>query len=817
MPSLTDVYVTVKADTENFDRDLKKKLRGVDRDGKRLGGSIGKSIGGGMRMGIAGPLKAMAGMMAGVFAGVQLGKMFVGFVQEAREAEKISRLTAAAIKSTGGAANISADQVSALAEAISNKTAVDDEAIQSGANLLLTFTKVRNEVGAGNDIFNQATAAALDMSVALGTDMKSASLQLGKALNDPIRGVTALTRSGVSFTEQQKEQIKTLVESGRTLDAQKIILSEMTKQFGGAAAAAADPLDRLRVIAGNLGERIGSKLLPYVEKAATWLGERLPRAFDTVVGWFKQFQRGSDDGGKAAGHFTTHAERLGAAVRTVSNFFRDEVTPRVKEFEAFIREQVIPRLQKLSRDVLPSLQKFLDDVRWATQRVTDAFKGADASTGDWSTELDWLVRLLGGAVKVALTTLGNNLRLIGTIVGTVITATRTLRQIWTDVMVWMARQILDTGERVLRTADKMMGWVPGIGPKIKEAVRQFEIFRDGANRALAGVKNRTVSIDIGATQKTVKLAHRAGVQELARGGPVFGAGTATSDSIPALLSNGEHVLTAREVRAAGGHDAIMEWRKSLRGFAAGGPVVRDLASASVRGASRYLDRVAEKLASSMAKRIGQSLADKIAAFPGDQPGQRTANGVGGLGPAARRAAAAVREVFGFRGTIGGYANRNIAGTNKLSKHALGKAIDVMTYSNMSLGRNIANYFLANRDRFGVDNIIFNRRITNRGRGWQWGRYMGANPHTDHPHIDFFDGGGWLKPGVTLAANNTGKPERVRTDEQDKRVERLLAALERGGLGDRIEINAPTTSAYELVDEVQKAKNRHASLRLRVGV
>src|SRR4029077_8870950 len=127
-----------------------------------------------------------AAVVAGGAAGLAAltGTLKVG-IDEMTEASKVSAQTAAAIKSTGGAAGVSAAGVAKLAGQLMKKSGVDDEAIQSGENLLLTFTNIRNEAGRGNDVFNQTTKAALDMSVALGTDMKSASLQLGKALNDP--------------------------------------------------------------------------------------------------------------------------------------------------------------------------------------------------------------------------------------------------------------------------------------------------------------------------------------------------------------------------------------------------------------------------------------------------------------------------------------------------------------------------------------------------------------------------------------------------------------------------------------------------------
>lgn len=206
--------------------------------------------------GIKGNLLGIAGT-AGIAAfGVNM------LVEQADEAQTVAAQTDAVIRSTGGAAGVTAEHVSDLATRLSEVAAVDDELVAQGENVLLTFTGVRNEVGKGNDIFDQATAAALDLSAGMGTDLQGAIVQVGKALNDPIKGVTALTRVGVSFTAQQKEQITTLVESGRTLEAQKIILGELQREFAGDAAANATSSDRMKVAFGNIEEELGNALLP---------------------------------------------------------------------------------------------------------------------------------------------------------------------------------------------------------------------------------------------------------------------------------------------------------------------------------------------------------------------------------------------------------------------------------------------------------------------------------------------------------------------------------------------------------------------------
>lgn len=215
------------------------------------------------KLGGIGPMLA-AGAVAGVAGAAAFG---VSAYNAAIESQKISNETARVIETTGASAWTSADQVGAYAGSLSELTGVDDEAIQSGANLLLTFTKVQNKVGEGNDVFDQATLAALDMSTAMGVDMRTSAMQIGKALNDPIAGMGKLSKAGVSFTEDQKDQIRTLQESGDVLGAQKVILGELAVEFGGAAEAAGTPVEKLMVKVGNLQEAFGAGLIPMVDKA----------------------------------------------------------------------------------------------------------------------------------------------------------------------------------------------------------------------------------------------------------------------------------------------------------------------------------------------------------------------------------------------------------------------------------------------------------------------------------------------------------------------------------------------------------------------
>lgn len=223
--------------------------------------------------------------LAGVFAGVQIGQFLRGAIGEAEEAKAAMAQTRAAIQSTGGVAGITGRHLQDLAGDLSNIAAVDDEVIQSAGNVMLTFKNIRSEGG----IFDDALASALDMSAALDMGLQPATMAISKALNDPIRGITRLTRAGVDFTDQQKEQIAAMQYFGDTAGAQRIILDELASQFSGAAEANATASERMTVAWDNIKEQVGTALLPVFESAsaavsnlAEWFGE-LPESTQVAV------------------------------------------------------------------------------------------------------------------------------------------------------------------------------------------------------------------------------------------------------------------------------------------------------------------------------------------------------------------------------------------------------------------------------------------------------------------------------------------------------------------------------------------------------
>ena len=194
-------------------------------------------------------------MLLASFATGLLGFAFKKIISVANAQEVAEAKLNKTLESTGFAAELTSSQLRDMASGLQQLTTFGDEAIIPAQALLLTFTKI------GKEAFPRAIELALDLSVAMGQDLKSSVVQIGKALNDPIQGITALSRVGIQFTDVQKAQIKSLTQQNKLFEAQTIIMNELTVQFGGQAQEQAKTFSgqvtQMANAFGDLVEEIG--------------------------------------------------------------------------------------------------------------------------------------------------------------------------------------------------------------------------------------------------------------------------------------------------------------------------------------------------------------------------------------------------------------------------------------------------------------------------------------------------------------------------------------------------------------------------------
>lgn len=226
-------------DLKGFSTSVQNANRSLNRIGKNM-----QRVGSTLTVGLTAPLAA--------FGAVALKN----FDKQAKAIAQVNQ----GLKTTGGLVGFTTEQLQAQASALQSNSLFGDEVILKDATAqLLTFTNIAGEQ------FSRTQLAALDLATRLDGDLKSASIQLGKALNDPIANLSALSRSGIQFSAAQKSTIKALAETNRLADAQTIILDELEKQYGGSAKAAAEaglgPLTQLKNILGDITEDFGGIIL----------------------------------------------------------------------------------------------------------------------------------------------------------------------------------------------------------------------------------------------------------------------------------------------------------------------------------------------------------------------------------------------------------------------------------------------------------------------------------------------------------------------------------------------------------------------------
>jgi hypothetical protein len=326
------MIVTLVAQTKNFSKGLQNAGTTAQKFGRVVGGAMNMALG-------------AIGLLAGAIF------MFLpNFIKMGEEARKSELRLANVAKQMGlfgdNTENVT-KRMSKYAETLSFATGVDDELIRGNQAILLTFKELAKTAGTVGGAFDRATELTLDLAAVMQTDSVSAARQLGKVLQDPVKQLGALTRAGVTFTDQEREKIETLVRSNKMLEAQDLILDAIEKQVGGTAEATASATDKMLARFEDVTEELSRALEPAVDRIADamveWLdsveGKRAIKDLtDNLIelgDWIT-----SPEGKDAIDDLGTTFIELGNFARDTAGFLRDvkKVLDDISNFNASLFE-----------------------------------------------------------------------------------------------------------------------------------------------------------------------------------------------------------------------------------------------------------------------------------------------------------------------------------------------------------------------------------------------------------------------------------------------------------------------------------------------
>jgi phage-related protein len=499
--------------------------RNADSTGKGftvLRGTIATAFG----TALTGSITAATGALTGFLSGT------ISAASEAALADRRMTQIASSMGILESVLGGSTQRLSDFAQEMQDTTGVSDEVIKQGQALLLTFANVASSAGQVGGMFDRATQASVDLAAAGFGSVDSNAKQLGKALQDPIKGITALTRSGVTFTAAEKEKIKTLVESGKTLEAQEMIMKAVEMQVGGTAAATATGAQKMKAAMDDLQEAIGTAIFPVVDTMANQLipviqslqaplatvaaavGGAMTQAFNalapvlpvlaTAIGQIVQVIAGA----------------LGPAIAALAPAF----IPIIEAFQ-YIAAQVGPLLTTLLGKVAQVLSRVLGALTPLLKPLTDIFMGIlDAAWPIIEVVADTLLILVDAltplldAVMVLLKPLGQLIQVVlaailpvikplmpviaalanvlgvvlmkavGLIMaglgGLIVALSKIAPFVLKNVTKPVVSAFLNMAKNVVGAASNMLGWVPGLGDSLKTAEAAISEFAVQTERSI---------------------------------------------------------------------------------------------------------------------------------------------------------------------------------------------------------------------------------------------------------------------------------------------------------------------------------------------
>ena len=318
------------------------------KDAQGAFGGLGKTLG------------KLGGAVAAAFSVTAISNFVSSSVQGAEAAAIASRRLEQVAESMGvfGAQTAAVTKrLNEYAEANEFNLAVDADVIKATQAKLLTFKELALTADSAGGAFDRATAAAVDLAAAGFGSAESNAVQLGKALNDPIKGITALTRSGITFTAAERDKIKALTQSGQILEAQNMILGAIETQVGGTAAATASASQRINLAFQAVKDGVGEALLPAFEEVSKAI---VPVAQETAPELAKAFKG-------LAPVFTSVAELIPLLVRAVlpivplfTEVIKIIANLAIQIFPILIA--VIEALVPIVEDLLPIFADLLKDI-----------------------------------------------------------------------------------------------------------------------------------------------------------------------------------------------------------------------------------------------------------------------------------------------------------------------------------------------------------------------------------------------------------------------------------------------------------------------
>lgn len=239
---------------------------------------------------VAGRLNALGAVMGrlniatfAVTAGITaVGVVLTKTIKVTKDYETQMLALEAAVLNTGGTASMTAKELDEFARELGLATLTSAEEVRKAEAVLLSFRTI------GGDTFKEVLKLAQDLAQSGFGDLTSSTKQLAKALEDPITGLTMLKRSGILFTQQSQDMIKSLAKSGELFKAQKLILEEVRRTVGGTGVGAAGGLagsidtlgeswTNMLITAGTSGEvlRPVGEIIDVVALAVQELGTEL--------------------------------------------------------------------------------------------------------------------------------------------------------------------------------------------------------------------------------------------------------------------------------------------------------------------------------------------------------------------------------------------------------------------------------------------------------------------------------------------------------------------------------------------------------------